>query len=73
LQHPIKKICTFIGSVEWEVVLALALAWEFVKLLLPGMGGEVLNDGGEPDGPIYTIFLKGGQAIGNGPVVRGSF
>ena len=56
---------------EWEAILALALAWEFVKLL-PGMGGEVLNDGGERDGPVYTIFVKGGQAIGNRPVVRGS-
>ncbi|PMD38906.1 hypothetical protein L207DRAFT_513392 [Hyaloscypha variabilis F] len=71
MQNPVKKVCTFIGSVEWEVVLALALAWEFVKLL-PGMGGEVVTGGGEGDGPVYTIFVKGRQAIGSGPVVAGS-
>ncbi|KAE9372088.1 hypothetical protein N431DRAFT_439202 [Stipitochalara longipes BDJ] len=72
LQYPIKKICSLIGSVEWEACLALALAYEFAKLL-PGMGGEALTDGGERDGPIYTIFVTGRQAIGNGPVVPGSF
>ena len=58
-------------SVKWEMVLVMAIAHQIVSLLL-GIDGEVLTDGGEGDGPVYTIFVQGGRAIGNGPVMGGS-
>lgn len=72
LRVPVKKICGWARSVKWEAAVALALATQVVKLL-PGMDGEVLMDGGKGGGPIYTIFVAGRRAIGNGPVMPGSF
>jgi hypothetical protein len=67
-----KRLCTFVESVEWEALLALAIANQFAKLL-PGMAGKMLADGVESDAPpLYTIFLQAGLAIGNGPVIAGS-
>ncbi len=63
-----KLICEVVGNVEWEVIIAMAVANQIVKFL-PGMRGEVLADGGEVDRPVYTIFVKGGRAIGTGPVM----
>ncbi len=68
---PFKKIHRAILSVEWEMFLVMAIAKQIASLL-PGMDGEVLTDGGEGDGPVYTIFVQGGRAIGNGPVMGGS-
>lgn len=51
--------------------LVIAIANQIVSLLL-GMDGEVLTDGGEGEGPVYTMFVQGGRAIGNGPVMGGS-
>ena len=72
LRFPFKKICTFVANLEWEALVAMALATQCVKLL-PGMGGEVVTDGREGGGPVYTIFVGRGRAIGNGPVMPGSF
>ena len=65
------KLYRAILSVRWEMFLVMAIANQIVSLLL-GMDGEVLTDGGEGDGPVYTIFVQGGCAIGNGPVMGGS-
>jgi hypothetical protein len=65
------KLYRAILSVRWEMFLVMAIANQIVSLLL-GMDGEVLTDGGEGDGPVYTIFVQGGRAIGNGPVMGGS-
>jgi hypothetical protein len=69
--RPVKLVCEVVGSVEWEVLVAMAIANQIVKFL-PGMGEEMLTNGGEGDGPVYTIFIKGGRAIGSGPVMAES-
>jgi hypothetical protein len=68
LRFPFKRICEFVVHVEWEVLLAMAIANQIVKYL-PGMGREVLPDAGDGDGPVYTMFVQGGRAIGTGPVM----
>jgi len=68
----VKFGCSLVCSIEWEALVAMAVASQLVKFL-PGMGGEVLADGGEADVPVYTIFVKRGRAIGNGPVMGESY
>jgi hypothetical protein len=70
----LEKICSLVGSVEWETLLALGIAFQLVNLL-PGMSGQVLADGyggggGAP--PAYTIYVQAGRVIGTGPVLAGS-
>jgi hypothetical protein len=68
LRFPFKQICNFVANVEWEVLLAMAIANQIVKYL-PGMGREVLPDAGDGDGPMYIMFVQGGRVIGTGPVM----
>jgi hypothetical protein len=68
---PFKRLYKAFLSVEWEMILVMAIANQIVSLL-PGMDVEALKDGGEGDGPVYTMFVQGGRAIGNGPVMGGS-
>lgn len=68
----VKFGCSLLCSIEWEALVAMAVASQLVKFL-PGMGGELLTDGAEADGPVYTIFVKGGRAIGSGPVMGESY
>lgn len=71
---PFKTLYEALLSVEremFEIFLMIAIANQIVSLLL-GMDGEVLTDGGEGEGPVYTMFVQGGRAIGNGPVMGGS-
>ncbi|KAH8781967.1 hypothetical protein BGZ57DRAFT_287634 [Hyaloscypha finlandica] len=81
LRFPLKKICALVPNfvsnlvptnLEWEALVAMALAIQCAKLL-PGMGGEVMTDGREGDGPVYTIFVGRRRAIVNGPVMPGGF
>jgi hypothetical protein len=60
--------CSVVCSIEWEAFVAMVVASQLVKFL-PGMDGEALADGGEGDGPVYTVFVKSGRAIGSGPVM----
>jgi hypothetical protein len=71
-RFPLKKIWAFVPNLEWEVLVAMALATQCAKLL-PRMGGEVMTDGREGDGPVYTIFVGRRRAICNGPVMPGAF
>jgi hypothetical protein len=71
---PFKTFYEVLLSVEremFEMFLVIAIANQIVSLLL-GIDGEVLTDGGEGEGPVYTMFVQGGRAIGNGPVMGGS-
>jgi hypothetical protein len=72
LRFPFKRGCTFIANMEWEALVAIVLANQIAKIL-PGLGGEVIMDSGESDGPVYTVFVGARRAIGNGPVMPGSF
>jgi len=67
----LKVGCSLVCSIEWEALVAMAVASQLVKFL-PGMGGA-LADGGEGEGPVYTMFVQGGRAIGSGPVIRESY
>lgn len=71
---PVKFAVGAVKTVEWrwDVVLAVALAAQLVRLL-PGVGVGVRGggeDGEGPSGPVYTVYVAGRNAIGNGAVPR---
>lgn len=71
LIKPVKLLYGLVVSVEWEVFVLMALATQLVKLL-PGIGSAVLEVGERREQePVWTIFVGGDQAIGNGHVYMG--
>jgi len=62
----VKLVCGHVADVHWDVFVAMALANVLVKLL-PEIGGEIVMKQ-EVDEPVYTLFVKGGEAIGSGAV-----
>lgn len=73
LVFPVKVVVGVMEEVEWrwDAVLAVALAAQLIRLLpcvSVGVHGGMEEEG--CGGPVYTIFIAGGEAIGNGAVIR---
>ncbi|KAE8449177.1 hypothetical protein EG329_008344 [Mollisiaceae sp. DMI_Dod_QoI] len=74
LLWPVKVFVGAVAAVEWkwEVVLAVTLAAQLVRLLPGGdVGAGVVEREGRGGGPVYTVFVAGRDAIGNGAVMSG--